>query len=158
MNATGTVRARGLWIALGALAVVVLGVAGAAAAVVHSFTHGGFIHVAVDDHGGDPISIRIAVPAVLAGAALTVAPHAMPAEARAEVRHELERYQPLLRELAAELERCPDATLVEVEDGTDHVVVRKEGNSLIIRVRSDDADVDVQVPVALAGHALRAFG
>lgn len=157
MNATGTVRARGLWIALGIFAIVAFGVVGATAAVVHSFTHAGFIHIAVDDRGGDPVSIRIAVPVVVAGAAVTVATHAMPAEARAEMRRELGPYQPLLRELAAELERCPDATLVEVEEGGDHVEVIKEGANLIVRVRSADADVDVQLPVALAGHALRAF-
>jgi len=151
------VNNKGLWITLGVFAVVAFGVASAAAAVVHSYYNGGFVRIAVDDRGDDPTSVHLAVPAMVLDAALAVAPLAIPAEAQEEMQRELGDYGPALRKLAAELESCPDATLVEVEDGTDHVVIRKERNSLIVEVRSPDTDVDIQIPVALASSALRAL-
>ena len=157
MNPRQPPKDRALWITLGVFAVVAFGVTTAAATVAYSYYNGGFVRIAVDDRSADPTTIHLAVPAMVLDAALALAPLAIPADAQADLRRELGDYGPMLRQLAAELERCPDAILVEVEDDTDHVRITKERNSLIIRVRSTDTDVDVQVPVSLAGHALRAI-
>lgn len=49
-----------------------------------------------------------------------------------------------------------DFTLVEVQDGRDHVRVAKEGRRLVVKVRSPDVDVDVSVPLVLVQGILRA--
>jgi hypothetical protein len=157
MNGTQRRTVNGWWIAVGVVAVMAIGLTAGAAVVVHALTHGAMVRVAVDDRGDDPSSVRVLVPTLAVDAALSLAPHFMPAEARADVRRQIGDFAPLLRGLARELERCPDATLVEVENADQHVTIRKRGDSLLVRVRSDDTDVDIDLPVHLAGHALRAF-
>jgi hypothetical protein len=148
---------KALWIAVGVAAVLAAGVTSAAALVTAGVRHGGFVRVAVVERGADPVSLDLLVPTPLVGAAASIARWAMPDQTRAEMRRELGEVGPLLRALAAELERCPDATLVEVDDGDDHVRIAKDGARLIVRVRSPEADVDVEVPMALVSHALRAL-
>ncbi len=59
---------------------------------------------------------------------------------------ELRRLGPGLRALGTAIEDCPDAVLVEVEDGHDHVVIEKRGGAFFIHAETDDADVEVRVP------------
>lgn len=152
------VRHRGLWIAVGLLCVIVAGSAGAAGLTVHAVQRAEFIRVAVTEHGGpDAVSFDVAVPGVLAAAGLALAPRVMPADARAEVRAQLGEWGPLAAALAEDLARQPDFTLVEVDDRGEHVEVLKRGRHLVVRVRSADADVDVQVPLSIARRATAAF-
>lgn len=152
-----TTGQKALWITVGIVAVAAIGVTTAAAVVANNICRGGIVRVAVVDRGADPVSLDIVVPTPLAGLAVTTAAHWIPDEELRAVRRELGDLGPLLRALADELERCPDAVLVEVDDGSDHVEIVKDGGRLIVRVRSEDADVDVEVPVALVGHTLRAL-
>jgi hypothetical protein len=104
------------------------------------------------------VSFEFALPGALFEAGLAVAPRVMPADARLEVRDQLGEWGPVAAALAADLARQPDFTLVEVDDRGDHVEVLKRGRHLLVKVRSDDADVDVQVPLSLVGQAVSAFG
>jgi hypothetical protein len=149
--------ARALWITVGVVAVLAIGFTAAAAVATSDLMSAQWIDVRVVEHGAGGQSIRIAVPTVVAGAAITVAPHVMPAEARREVTDQIGEWGPMLRELAAELERMPDAVLVQVEEDGETVEVAKRGARLVVKVRSADADVDVAMPVALVGGTLRAF-
>jgi hypothetical protein len=148
---------RAIWITVGVAAVVAVGATSAAALVTAGVRHGGFVRIAVEERGGEPVSLEILLPTPLAGAAVSVTGWLMPDAARAEMRRELGEVGPLLRALAAELERCPDATLVEVDDGADRVRIAKDGGRLVVRVRSPEADVDVELPVGLVSHTLRAL-
>lgn len=58
-------------------------------------------------------------------------------------------------EMVDVLAAADDFTLVEVEDGSDHVLVAKQGRRLVVRVRSPDVDVDVSVPIVLVRGVLR---
>jgi hypothetical protein len=102
------------------------------------------VHVAEKTDGGASLAIR--VPAIL----LHVAAAAVPVETI-----EIDRTDPAVRmalPIAAKaleaLERVPDAVLVEVDDGTDHVRIAKEGDEVVIHVDSDEATLDVSVPLS----------
>ena len=60
---------------------------------------------------------------------------------------ELAEYDPLLRVMLAELEDCPDATLVEVDDGESWVAIRKKGGQLEIDVKDIGVEVEVSLPM-----------
>lgn len=153
--------AKALWVTLGVLAVMFVGCAGTVALAAHAVHRDGMVHVAVHEHGPGGEEIEIYLPATLIGAGLAIAPHVMPAEARAEMEAEIEaelgEIGPAVRQLLAELERQPDFTLVEVVERDERVEVVKRDGHLVVRVRSADADVDVQVPLGLVDRTLASF-
>ena len=61
----------------------------------------------------------------------------------------------MLRAVTTELTRCPDATLVEVRDHDEHVIVRKVGNALTVRVDTNDEDLEIVVPVRTLDRVAR---
>jgi len=151
------VRHRALWIAVGIACVVVAGTAAAAGITVAAVRRVEVVRVAVTEHGGDRISFDVTLPGALFQAGLAVAPRVMPDDARLEVREHLGEWGPLAVALLDDVARQPDFTLVEVDDRGDHVEVLKRGRHLLIKVRSADADVDVQVPLSLVESAVDAF-
>ena len=59
------------------------------------------------------------------------------------------KWLPLLKAVSQELERCPDATLVEVTSPNEHVKISKQGNSLYIDVDDPGETVHVSFPVGV---------
>lgn len=157
MSRTGRI----LLILFGATAVCVFGTLSAIAYATHAVLTSPSVQVRVHDKV-EGHKVHVLVPASLVAAGMTVAPWLIPDEAMAELRYELEAeldhlpvdIRLMAAEMVLEIREMPDATLVEVVDGTDHVTVDKVGSDLVIRVRSLDADVDVEVPVALLQRAL----
>lgn len=64
-------------------------------------------------------------------------------------------FMPVLHEVAKELVKYPEATLVEVQDGEQHAVVRTHGGSLTIDVDSPDEHVHVKCPLAMIDDVAR---
>ena len=151
------VRHRALWIAVGVACVLAAGTAAATGVTVAAVRHVEIVRVAVTDRGSDPVSFDVALPGALFEAGLAVAPQVMPADARLEVRDQLGEWGPVASALAADLARQPDFTLVEVDDRGEHVEVLKRGRHLVVKVRSPETDVDVQVPLSLVESAIDAF-
>jgi hypothetical protein len=145
------------WIFTGIFAIFVVGSAGAVALAAHAVYNMPRIEVSVHEHGEDGTNISFAVPGAAVAAGLALAPHVVPGEELAEMRADLDaeladlppEWRETTSQLIAELADMPDAVLVEVDDHRDHVRVEKRGEHLVITVRSDDADVDVTVPIAL---------
>jgi len=111
--------------------------------------------VVVDVREGGPDGHRILVPAplVLAQAGLAVAPAILEEEMR--IPEEALEHMPLARELLEALIAAPDGELVRVEEPDEQVVIRKEGDTLIVRVHGKKGeDVSVNVPLTLALSAL----
>jgi hypothetical protein len=101
---------------------------------------GGIATVYVQD---DDMWLYVPVPMVAADIALAFAPE----EELQKVRMELEPYSDLVIAALDELADCPDVTFVEVESRDEHVVVRKEGGTLIIKVdEGENTKVRVKVP------------
>jgi hypothetical protein len=111
----------------------------------------GSVSVHIQD-GGDDFSIRI--PAILADAALSLAPRSALDEAAAELRPFLPALEPGWRELAA----APDFVLVEVVSKDDSVWIEKRGGALQIRVTERDSEIRVALPLSTIGGLCRKLG
>ena len=109
--------------------------------------------VVVDVKTEDGPRIVVPFPLLLARAALGFAPEAA---TRIEI-PELSEYSDIASRLVAELRDCGDGVLVEVEDGTEHVLIEKVGDEIAIDVDSDREEVSVRIPLAAAAGILDGY-
>jgi hypothetical protein len=118
---------------------VIASMMGTAAVVTYD---AGLVRISVvEKHpGGD--HVRFFVPAVLVPVAMNFVPqkelHKHAREAR--------QWLPLMKVVSEELERCPDATLVEVKSPDEHVKIQKSGDTIIIDVDDPSDTVHVSFP------------
>ncbi len=126
-----------------AVAIVFLGVGVALAATV---AHSGMVTVQVHETGPQGTHVFVPVPAAAVDLGLGIAAVAMPADERARLREQIAPYRPALAAIARELERCPDATLVDVRSDSQTVRVVKRGASFVIDVDAPDGQVHVALP------------
>lgn len=115
----------------------------------------GFATVRIAEKAAGGTHLYLPVPAALLHAAIAVLP-AIRGSARDEVRDALGERGPALDAVLQELERCPDATLIESRRDGQWVRILKKGRSLVIRVRSRERDVDVSLPASLISHLVHA--
>jgi hypothetical protein len=114
----------------------------------------GVVLVDVRETGCDNMHLTIPVPLALAQVALTFAPD----EAKYIRCPQFARYQEVTLKVLHELEKAPDGVLVEVHDGSDDVVIRKDGRLLRISVKSADGEsVECALPIKGAIQAVRAY-
>lgn len=138
-----------------AVAVLFVGTGMALAATVVS---SGVVTVRVNEGGPEGAHVFVPVPAALIDVGLAIAAIAMPPEERARMREEVAPYQPTIAALARELERCPDAVLVEVDTDGQHVRVTKRGGTFLIDVETDEESVAVAVPARVLTKVARFLG
>lgn len=112
----------------------------------------GMITVRVQEPGPAGTRFHVPVPAVLVDLGLGVAELAMPPEELARLRAEVEPYAPLIRGIARELERLPDATLVDVTTDTESVQVVKRRRAFLVEVDAEGTHVRVVVPARTFGR------
>ncbi len=106
------------------------------------YAYGGVMTVRVDNPNGPDLAIP--VPMAVVDAALATGEMALD-----DIHVELGEYGPMLREILAVIDDCPDVTFVEVEDGFDHVRVAKEGGYLLVEVnehRGHGMNIKVSLP------------
>jgi hypothetical protein len=111
--------------------------------------------VVVDVREGGPDGHRIVIPAplVLAQAGLAIVPNVL--EEEMQIPEEALEHMPLARKVIEALIAAPDGELVRVEERDEQVLIRKEGEKLIVRVKGKKGeDVSVNVPLSLALNAL----
>lgn len=126
-----------------AVAVTFLGTGVALAATVMST---GVVTVSVQEDGPQGHRIFVPVPALALDLGLGIAAMAVPAGELERIREEARPFVPALGSLARELERCPDATLVEVVTDRESVRVVKRGSSFLVDVDAEDGKVRVALP------------
>jgi hypothetical protein len=115
-----------------------------ALAAVYTF-HEGVIKVDVDENRPGGEHIHFFVPATAVGAAMHVAP-------RHDMQHvasQVGPYMPLVRQLAKELPKYPNAVFVDVTDHEQHVHIATINGRIQIDVTAPDQDVHVAVPFAV---------
>jgi len=112
----------------------------------------GVVVVDVQEGGPDGHRIVVPVPLVFAQAALAAAP--IVAEEQLRIPDEALEHIGIAREILEALAAAPDGVLVEVEEPDEHVVIRKEGDKLVIKVHGKGEDVSVNVPLHLAMSSL----
>jgi hypothetical protein len=66
-----------------------------------------------------------------------------------------QRYLPVAEEVMAAIAEAPDAELVSVDDGPDHVRISKVGREIQIRVDNRHEQVSVNVPIDMVQETLR---
>lgn len=126
-----------------AVAVTFMGTGVALAATVMAT---GVVTVSVQEEGPEGHRIFVPVPALALDLGLGIAALAIPAQELERMREEARPFAPALREMARELERCPDATLVEVVTDHESVRVVKRGSGFVIDVDAEDGQVRVALP------------
>ena len=113
----------------------------------------GVVVVDVRESGPGGHRIVVPVPLALAEAAIRL----VPAAQREKPVHvgDAARYLPVAGEVLAALVDAPDADLVRVDDGDEHVRIAKVGQALEVRVDSPREKVRVTVPLSAAQQVLR---
>jgi len=123
---------------------IALGLASTLAlATVYTFRQG-VIRVDVDEFREGGSHVHLWVPAAVVPVALRCAPKDHMRDAAEKIRP----WIPTIRQLAKELEKYPEANLVEVVDGTDHVQIRTHAGKLQIDVREPGQSVHVAFPTS----------
>jgi len=124
----------------GALGIVVL-----TGAVVYDT---GAIRVDVREKKSDGDHVRVWVPAIV----LPIAAYVAPKEKLREASQEIRPWLPTIRAATEELSRCPDTTLVQVDDRHEHVRIAKLGDALVIDVDDEGETVHVSIPIKVIGY------
>src|ERR1700676_2532019 len=126
------------------LAKIALGLASTVAfAAVYTFREG-VIRVDVDEYRSGGSHVHLWVPAAVVPIALRCAPK----DHLQNAAENIKPWIPTIRQLGEELEKYPEANLVEVVDGTDHVQIRTHAGKLQIDVREPGQPVHVTVPIS----------
>ena len=117
------------------------------------YAWGGVATVRVQDQN-EGVNLYVPVPMALVEAAVTTSGWVIPEEEWLDMHVELGEWGPMVEEMLAELDDLPDVTLVEVEDGTTHVRVFKEGGALKVSVDDEEVHVRVSLPMRSAKRTL----
>ena len=126
------------------LAKIALGLASTVAfAAIYTFREG-VIRVDVDEFRAGGSHVHLWVPAAVVPVALRCAPKNHMQDAAEQIKP----WMPTIRELAKELDKYPEANLVEVVDGSDHVQIRTHGGKLQIDVNEPGESVHVAFPIS----------
>jgi hypothetical protein len=107
--------------------------------------HEGLITVDVDEQREGGSHVHLWVP----GTAVSVAMRFIPRENFAGAVERARPHLPLLRELAKQLQKYPNADLVEVADETDHVHITTKHGKFQIDATGTGGVVHVTVPLAV---------
>lgn len=112
----------------------------------------GSIGVAVHEKGPGGANIGLSVPAFLVTGVIHFVPDSvmLPPEAAVEI----EPFIPTMLAASEALEECPDAVFVRVTSKSENVLIAKKDGHFIVQVRSDDADVDVRIPIRAADSVI----
>ena len=130
------------------LAKLALGL-GATTAMAGAYVmHEGVIRVDVDEQRDGGSHMHCWVPATVVATGM----HLLPPDKMRQTAAQVQPYLPLMREVAKELEKYPDAELVDVESGQDHVRVAMAAGKLRIDAVSEDGDV---VHISVPAQVLR---
>src|ERR1700680_4647939 len=126
------------------LAKIALGLASTVAfAAVYTFREG-VIRVDVDEFREGGSHVHLWVPA----AAVPIALRCAPRDRLQDGAEKIKPWIPTIRQLAKELEKYPEANLVEVVDGDDHVQIRTHAGKLQIDVHQPGESVHVAFPIS----------
>lgn len=123
---------------------IALGFAGTVVAAGAYTFHQGLLRVDVDENNRHGSHVHLWVPAAM----VPMAMHFVPQRHIERAAERTAQFMPLVESLAKELRRYPDAELVEVTDGEQHVQIRTHNGSLLIDVSEPGEEVHVSCPLA----------
>ncbi len=129
------------------LVVVLLPLAVGAGVVALAYSNG---TVTVDVDDGQGTDFTLPFPAGLVPMALRF----LPDEVCRELKREVEPSWEAVKKAVDEMNRIPDAVLVRVESGQDHVRIVKQDGRIVIRMWSADQHVNVSIPLRLVASVV----
>lgn len=106
----------------------------------------GFMHIKVHEKQANGTHVNLIVPAALIPAVL----HFVPKEQMHVNSRDLRQALPIIDAAVPALEDCPDGVLVDVTDPGEHVVMAKNGGSLVFDVNDPGEEVHLTVPLRAA--------
>lgn len=124
------------------LAKVALGMGAALALTTGYVFHEGVIRVDVDEGRAGGSHVHFWVPATAASLSLRVAPRHCLEKAAVQSRP----YLPALREAAKELQKYPNAELLDVQQGPQHVRLAVRGGNLYLDAVTDTDTIHLRCP------------
>lgn len=134
------------------LAKAALGLGATLALTAAYVFHDGVIRVDVDENHAGGSHVHFWVPATVVPVGLRLAPRKCLQQASSQTRP----YLPLLREISKELEKYPNAELIDVRDSANHVHVSVRNGKLFLDAVTEAENVHVSCPtVTLADVADR---
>jgi hypothetical protein len=119
-----------------------------------------WIHVEVDESGGDDAHVKVNLPLSIVEVVLSAAPEKILKEGKIHVHHHGDIDVADLRRAWRELRESGDTELVSVEDRDATVSVRREGDHVLVDVDepSKDDTVHVRLPVPVVDALLSGEG
>ena len=135
-------------ILMGAVAALVITIVGWGLLTTAVYASGGVVMVKIDDRN-EGFHLTLPVPAVIVSAAVATADQIVPEHERIHLQAQIGDWGPYVEGVLKALDDTPDAVLVEVIEGNEHIVVRKNGKNLEVDVDGSDITVHVSVPTKL---------
>jgi hypothetical protein len=122
---------------------VALGIAGTALAGVGLICSEGMIEVNVVEKQPEAHHVYVLAPAMLVPIGMLFVPKHKLGQAAAEI----QPWMPTIRAALDQLRAGDDVILVEVREQGEHVLVRKQGGSVVVDVADTDETVHVSTPI-----------
>jgi hypothetical protein len=126
------------------LAKVVLGFAGTVAVAGAYTFHEGVMRIDVDEHRDGGSHVHMWLPA----AAVPMVMDFIPRQHLQHAAQQAKEWMPVARIATKELAKLPDSTLVEVQDGHEHVLISTQNGAIKIDVTDPEETVHVLCPLA----------
>ena len=122
---------------------VALGIAGTALAGVGLICSEGMIEVNVVEKQPEAHHVYVLAPAML----MPIGMHFVPGRKLGRAAMELRPWMPTIRAALDQLRAGEDMTLVDVRETGQHVLVTKDGGSVVVDVTDEDETVHVSAPI-----------
>jgi hypothetical protein len=122
---------------------VALGIAGTALAGVGLICSEGMIEVNVVEKQPEAHHVYVLAPAML----MPIGMHFVPSRKLGRAAMELRPWMPTIRAALDQLRAGEDMTLVDVREPGQHVLVTKDGGSMVVDVTDKDETVHVSAPI-----------
>jgi hypothetical protein len=122
---------------------VALGIAGTALAGIGLICSEGMIEVNVVEKQPEAHHVYVLAPAML----VPIAVHFVPSRKLGRAATEIQPWMPTIHAALEQLRASDDITLVEVREPGQHVLVTKDGGSVMVDVTDNDDTVHVSAPI-----------
>jgi hypothetical protein len=122
---------------------VAVGIAGTALAGVGLICSEGMIEVNVVEKQPEAHHVYVLAPAML----MPIGTHFVPSRKLGRAAMELRPWMPTIRAALDQLRAGEDMTLVDVRETGQHVLVTKDGGSVVVDVTDEDETVHVSAPI-----------
>jgi hypothetical protein len=122
---------------------IALGVFGTMVAGVGLICSEGMIEVNVVERQPEQHHVFVLAPAMI----VPIAAHFIPADKLGHAARELKPWMPTVRAALEGLDDAQDVTLVDVTQPGEHVVVKKDGGSIVVDVDDHGETVHVSTPI-----------